>query len=201
MDEATRHAVDWYNFAEQRLGRIISYDSLYLITGFYKARSWSLAAYQQDPDAGEASAQFKAVQVGQGNIATSYTWDTTHAMDWRVGPSEQYRYGIANQTVFIQGFKIAVREGILGRKRVKVEADIPSVRTYQGKLSSGSLFFNLWGGGSRSNSGLTTSAQTPKGTGSSFNINTTESNIPMDESDNHEDVTIQRFPQVAKVGF
>ena len=90
MDEAMRRAVDWYNFAEQRLGRIISYDSLYLITGFYKARSWSLAAYQQDPHAGEASAQFKAVQVGRGNIAASYTWETTHAMDWRVGPLDQY---------------------------------------------------------------------------------------------------------------
>lgn len=49
MDKAIRNAVDWYNFAEQRLGRIISHDSLYLITGFYKARSWSLAAYRRAP--------------------------------------------------------------------------------------------------------------------------------------------------------
>ena len=47
LEAATQHAVDWYTFAEQRLGRIISHDSLYLITGFYKARSWSLPAYQQ----------------------------------------------------------------------------------------------------------------------------------------------------------
>ena len=39
LEEAIQHVVDWYDFAEQRLGRIISHDSLYLITGFYKARS------------------------------------------------------------------------------------------------------------------------------------------------------------------
>ncbi|KAF8549329.1 hypothetical protein OG21DRAFT_1556148, partial [Imleria badia] len=43
FEEATRHGDDWYRFAEERLGRMISHDSLYLITGFYKARSWSLA--------------------------------------------------------------------------------------------------------------------------------------------------------------
>ncbi|KAF8432711.1 hypothetical protein L210DRAFT_864669, partial [Boletus edulis BED1] len=39
FEEATRHGVDWYRFAEERLGRMISHDSLYLITGFYKALS------------------------------------------------------------------------------------------------------------------------------------------------------------------
>ncbi|KAF8443199.1 hypothetical protein L210DRAFT_3355455, partial [Boletus edulis BED1] len=47
LEEAIHHAVDWYNFSEHRLGRIISHDSLYLITGFYKTRSWSIASYQQ----------------------------------------------------------------------------------------------------------------------------------------------------------
>lgn len=201
MDKAIRNAVDWYNFAEQRLGRIISHDSLYLITGFYKARSWSLAAYRQGAGAGEASAQFKAVQVGRGNIAASYTWETTHAMDWRVGPSDQYYNGIANQTVFIQGFKIAVREGILGAKRVNVKADFPSVRTYHVEFSSGSRFSNLWGGGSRSRSGSAVNAQAPRGTDSTFNTDTTESNLAIDESEDMcEDITISRFPQVEKVG-
>ena len=190
LDEAIQHAVDWYTFAEQRLGRIISHDSLYLITGFYKARSWSLAAYQQGAGAGESSARFKAVQVGGGNIATSYTWETTHSMDWRVGPSDQYYHGIANQTMFIQGFKIAVREGILGTKRVRVKADSPAVRPYHVKSSSGPWFSNLWeGSGGRSGS----TANAPKGTGTNFNIDSAESNLPV------EDITTQRFPQVAKV--
>lgn len=138
--------MDWYTFAEQRLGRIISHDSLYLITGLYKSRSWSLAAYQRGADTGEASAQFKAVHVGGGNIAASYTWETTQAMDWRVGPSDQYYHGIPNQTVFVHGFKIAIREGILGRKRINVKADIPSVRPYRVEFSSGSWYSSLRGG-------------------------------------------------------
>ena len=189
LDKAIQHAVDWYDFAEQHLGRIISHDSLYLITGFYKARSWSLAAYQQGAGAGESSAQFKAVQVGGSNIAASYTWETTHAMDWRVGPSDQYYNGIANQTVFIQGFKIAVREGILGTKQVRVKVDVPAVRPHHIEYSSGSWLSNLWSGGS--SSGSTAGAST--GTGTSFGVDRAESNLPV------EDITIQRFPQIAKV--
>ena len=191
LDEAIQHAVDWYTFAEQRLGRIISHDSLYLITGFYKARSWFRAAYQQGASAGESSARFKAVQVGRGNIAASYTWEATHAMDWRVGPSDQYYNGIANQTMFIQGFKIAIREGILGTKRVRVKADSPAVRPHRVEYSSGSWFSNRWGGGSGSSSG--SAANVPKGTGTGFNVDSAESDLPV------EDITIQRFPQVVKV--
>ncbi|KAF8549735.1 hypothetical protein OG21DRAFT_558303 [Imleria badia] len=194
MDKAIREAVDWYNFAEQRLGRIISHDSLYLITGFYKARSWSLAAYQRGAGAGEASAQFKAVQVGRGNIAASYTWETTHGMDWRVGPEDPYYNGIANQTVFIEGFKIAVREGILGKKRVNVKA-FPSVRTYCPELSSGPWFSNLWGRGSRSNDS-TPNPEAPRGIGIAFNMDDNEGNLPIDESE--DDITIQRFPRAPK---
>jgi hypothetical protein len=191
LDEAIQHAVDWYTFAEQRLGRIISHDALYLITGFYKARSWSLAAYQQGAGAGESSAKFKAAQVGRGNIAASYTWETTHGMDWRVGPSDQHYNGMANQTVFIQGFKIAVREGILGTKRVRVKADSPAVRPYRAEYSSGSWFSKLLSGGFGSSSG--SAANAPKGTGTSFNVDSAESNLPV------EDITIQHFPQVAEV--
>ena len=183
--------MDWYAFAEQRLGRIISHDALYLITGFYKARSWFRAAYQQGASAGEPSARFKAVQVGRGNIAASYTWEATHAMDWRVGPSDQYYNGIANQTVFIQGFKIAIREGILGTKRVRFKADSPTVRPHRVEYSSGSWFSNRWGGGSGSSSG--SAANVPKGTGTGFNVDSAESDLPV------EDITIQRFPQVVKV--
>ena len=48
-------------------------------------------------------------------------------MDWGVGPPDLYYNGITNQTMFIQGFKIAVREGIPSTKRVNVM----SVRLYR----------------------------------------------------------------------
>ena len=199
MDKAIRHAVDWYNFAEQRLGRIISHDSLYLISGFYKTRSWSLAAYQQDAGSGATSAQFKAVQVGRGNIAASYIWENTHTMDWRVGPSNRYYNGIANQTVFIRGFKIAVREGILGRKRVRVKVDSPAVRPYRVAFSGSPWISKVRDRMSSKSSGSDSTAGASKRTNNNSNTDTTENNLPSDQSDDIHDVTIQRFPQVAKV--
>ncbi|KAF8546153.1 hypothetical protein OG21DRAFT_1427840, partial [Imleria badia] len=40
---AMERAFDWYEIAKELYGESVSSDSLYLITGFYKARSWSLA--------------------------------------------------------------------------------------------------------------------------------------------------------------
>ena len=111
-------------------------------------------------------------------------------MDWRVGPSDQYYNGIANQTVFIQGFKIAVRPGLLGTK-VRVKAGSPTVRPYRDAYSGGSRFSNLWGGGSGGGSDPTTNA--PRGTGTGSNVDSAESDLPV------EDITIQHFPQVIKV--
>ncbi|KAG8220714.1 hypothetical protein J3R82DRAFT_3044 [Butyriboletus roseoflavus] len=146
-DVAIRNAANWYSFAEQHLGRIIARDSLYLITGFYKASSWSVAAFHQATGTAESSAQFKASQVGDGSNM-SYAWETMRALDWRVGP--QIDVGIPNQSVFISGFKIAIREGILGKKRVEVEVDAPSTQSRSVKFPNGgngpspSRSANLW---------------------------------------------------------
>ena len=131
FEEATKHAVDWYRFAEERLGRMISHDSLYLITGFYKVCSWSLASFENASGSGEFSAQFKMAQVGGSNIAGTYTWETTRALDWRVGPVDVY--GFPNQSVFIRGFKIALRSDFLGKKRIKVKAGAPSTSSKHGR--------------------------------------------------------------------
>lgn len=44
LDEPIQHGVDWYKFATEKVYRIINdnIDSLYLITRFHKAHSWSL---------------------------------------------------------------------------------------------------------------------------------------------------------------
>ncbi|KAH0831287.1 hypothetical protein J3R83DRAFT_13923 [Lanmaoa asiatica] len=146
-DVAIRNAADWYNFAEQHLGRIITHDSLYLITGLYKTSSWSVAAFHQATGTAQSSAQFKASQVGDRNNV-SCTWETMRALDWRVGPQIDVR--IPNQSVFISGFKIAIRESILGRKRVEVEVDTPPARSRSLRFSIGgsgpghSRAGNLW---------------------------------------------------------
>ena len=126
LEAATRHGADWYRFAEEKVGQIIGHDSLYLITGLYKTRSWSLAAFEKTAESGEYPAQFRLSQVGGDNIAATCAWDTTRTLDWRVGPIDNF--GIPNQAVFIRGFKIAHRTGMFGTRWISVKADAPSTR-------------------------------------------------------------------------
>lgn len=65
-------------------------------------------------------------------------------LHWRVGPLGDWTEN-PNQTVFISGFKIAIRDKILGRKRVevRVDADAPSTHLKARR------FFSDGGGHSR----------------------------------------------------
>ncbi|KAG6375888.1 hypothetical protein JVT61DRAFT_2755 [Boletus reticuloceps] len=141
LEVATQHGADWYRFAEEKVGQIIANDSLYLITGLYKTTSWSLAAFEKTAGTADYSAQFKIAQADGENIATTSTWDTTRALDWRVGPREKYEF--PNQAVFIRGFKIALRTGMFGTKWISVKADAPSTRLNPAR-SSGAVPADSW---------------------------------------------------------
>ena len=205
-DVATRHAADWYNFAEQHLGRIITRDSLYLITGLYKTSFWSAAAFHQATGNAESTAQFKASHAGGGD-SVSYTWETMRALDWRVGP--QIDVGIPNQSVFINGYKIAIREGILGKRRVEIEVDAPPAHSRRsvgffnrGNGPSSSLSGNNWRGlVSRGGSGGRQSAeQTPPVTRSTEDPSTTFSSTPQsDDLGATGHVTIDHVPEPLQV--
>ena len=109
--EAFRHGKSWYEFAFRRLGRtMISFDSLYLITGCHKTSSWSLAAFHQPSSNFNFNAQFTAGPIVNGNINAAYSWQMTSAIPHRIGP-QPYNATQKNQTVFIRGYKIAIREG------------------------------------------------------------------------------------------
>lgn len=194
FDEATRRAVDWYRFAEEHLGRMISHDSLYLITGFYKARSWSLAAFENAAGSGEFSAQCKVAQVGGGNIGGTYTWETSRALDWRVGPVENY--GIPNQSVFIRGFKIALRADFLGKTRIEVKVDAPDTHskheTFFQVVKRDSWISRLWRGPSRdSHSGPSTGSTTDQASDNSPSSGS--------QSDAGKHVVIQTTPEPSQV--
>ncbi|KAF8552604.1 hypothetical protein OG21DRAFT_102487 [Imleria badia] len=107
---AMERAFDWYEIAEE-LDERISSGSLYLITGFYKARSWSLGSFND-----ATGAEHRNIRVlpreGEGTIA-GREWKPTFSMQHRDGPRHDH-HGNVNQTVFIRGFKIAVREDALG---------------------------------------------------------------------------------------
>ncbi|KIJ59211.1 hypothetical protein HYDPIDRAFT_101127, partial [Hydnomerulius pinastri MD-312] len=58
-DEALQHGESWYEFAYSTLGRtMIGNDSLYLVTGCHKAKSWSFASFRQTGRVDKLTAQF-----------------------------------------------------------------------------------------------------------------------------------------------
>ncbi|KAF8550276.1 hypothetical protein OG21DRAFT_1419985 [Imleria badia] len=112
---AMERALEWYEIARNRYGENMSACSLYLITGFYKARSWSLASFN-DPASLEL-VNPRSIKVGrqesiEGGSTTGRYWECTFPVDYRDGPGSNHN-GSVNQTVYISGFKIAVREDVL----------------------------------------------------------------------------------------
>ncbi|KAF8553762.1 hypothetical protein OG21DRAFT_1196424 [Imleria badia] len=199
LEVATQHGADWYRFAEEKVGQIIDNDSLYLITGLHKTRSWSVAAFEKTAGTAEHSAQFRVSQSGSDSIAATYTWDTTRALDWRVGPVDNY--GLANQSVFIRGFKVALRTGIFGTKWISVKADAPSTRPNParslGAVGGDSLFAYVF-----SSTGKTTQSS---GSGVQDEV---AANSALDDARNEiqnsgalavgEHVVIQRIPEASQ---
>lgn len=114
--EALRNGKSWYEFVLRRLGQtMIGFDSLYLITGCHKTSSWSLAAFHQPSGSSKFNARFTAGPIINGNIGAAYSWQMTSAAPYRIGP-QPYNATQKDQTVFIRGYKIAVRDnGFLGR--------------------------------------------------------------------------------------
>ena len=107
---AMERAVDWYEIARELCGESITNCSLYLITGFYKARSWSLASFC-DTTAPEPRHIEVVPQDDQGAVIKRL-WKHTFPVEYRNGP-EGYN-GNINQCVFIRGFKIAIRDDVFG---------------------------------------------------------------------------------------
>ncbi|KAF8550271.1 hypothetical protein OG21DRAFT_441561 [Imleria badia] len=110
---AIERALEWYEIARNRYGENMSACSLYLITGFYKARSWPLF---NDPASFEL-VNPRSIKVGrqesiEGGSTTGRYWECTFPVDYRDGPGSNHN-GSVNQTVYISGFKIAVREDVL----------------------------------------------------------------------------------------
>ena len=136
---AIERAFDWYEIAKEHYGESISSGSLYLITGFYKARSWSLASFH-DATATEHR-PIKVVPRGEGTTA-GRDWKCTFPMQYRDGPGPGHN-GNVNQTIFISGFKIAVRDDVFGWLSQKPEVHpVPAVRPRKGPC--GAARFLLW---------------------------------------------------------
>ena len=170
----------------------ISNDAIYLVTGFHKAQSWSLASFQ---NTGASSARCKLVQTTNGGpiIANHCTWETPHPLEWRIGPRRSI--GIPNQSVFITGFKIAVNEEFLHLKRVTVKVD-HSKRTLASTLVGfGASLANVLVGGTP---GDLHSAETAT-QGGEGNQLAVEGDEDAYEPPSHEHVIVERVPHASQV--
>ncbi|KAF8437963.1 hypothetical protein L210DRAFT_2296604 [Boletus edulis BED1] len=152
LDEAIRHGVDWYECATnpKKAGRLINNDSLYLITGFHKACSWSLGAARRN---GSGQQQRRPIRFKIPN----------HIGDRRL------RRGV-NQTVFIRGFRITVNK-LLFLKTV-------SVKTRQGTFFGFGTYINhlLWG----RTSGFSQSSETEGSTDNTVDQDSSVNQLYMD---------------------
>ena len=103
-DYALKHAQGWYKFVNKDLERIVDNGELYLITGTDKSMSWSVAAIQSQS---ETSVKLKVTQSGSGR--TSWEWQTGSSFA-DSGPNPvPGEEDWTNQTVFLRGFKVAIR--------------------------------------------------------------------------------------------
>ncbi|KAF8450962.1 hypothetical protein L210DRAFT_924800 [Boletus edulis BED1] len=95
---AMESAPDWYEFAKKRYGVQQLDRSLYLITGFYKTRSWSLGSFNNPTGAtGKIWARRNDSHPNSYPLEFEFPADPHHMDD---------ASGSINQTVFITGFKI-----------------------------------------------------------------------------------------------
>ncbi|KAF8549065.1 hypothetical protein OG21DRAFT_1488841 [Imleria badia] len=117
---AMKHAFDWYKIAKEHYGECFGSDSLYLVTGVSKARSCSLTHPGGD-----------------------YHGTFPFPVQYRDAPG---RDGNVNQTVFISGFKIAVRDDVLGWISRKLEANpAPVIRSRKGLFGFARFLMRLFG--------------------------------------------------------
>ncbi|KAJ7493178.1 hypothetical protein B0H11DRAFT_2005227 [Mycena galericulata] len=108
-DYALKHGQNWYAFVNDDLRRMVGTSSLYLVTGVTKSTSWSIGVVD-DSSRGKISLK---PEGGQTRGATaSFAWElgntssSIHSGPHRNPGEESWR---DNQTVFIRGFKVAVR--------------------------------------------------------------------------------------------
>ncbi|KAJ7708952.1 hypothetical protein B0H17DRAFT_1031325 [Mycena rosella] len=115
-DYALKHGQSWYAFINGQLGRMIGSGDLYLVTGVTKSTSWSVAAVENQSGDGKVALKLKAAQVGNAGASCAWEWESASS-SVNSGPrrrpgEESWR---DNQTVFLRGFKVALRSTPLRR--------------------------------------------------------------------------------------
>ncbi|KAJ7351419.1 hypothetical protein DFH08DRAFT_694418, partial [Mycena albidolilacea] len=119
-DCALKYAHNWYMFVngslEHMAGNPTGNGDLYLVTGVTKSTSWSIAAVEDHSGKGKITLKLKAAQMGNVGATCAWEWESTGSS---VDSGPRRRPGEDgwrdNQTVFLRGFKVAVRTTPLRR--------------------------------------------------------------------------------------
>ncbi|KAJ3774189.1 hypothetical protein FB446DRAFT_771237 [Lentinula raphanica] len=102
------NAVSWYTHAQGPMGREARNGSLYLITGFDKARAWGSATFlSANPE--NVVLKFVPLKPSKGDSSyPRYHFRECHSAVWKSG--EDDTYGEQSGSVFLRGYRIAIRK-------------------------------------------------------------------------------------------
>ncbi|KAL0057526.1 hypothetical protein AAF712_015829 [Marasmius tenuissimus] len=115
---AARHGVSWYEFVNGTLGREADNGELYLITGFDKTNAWENAVVYNHSTTKSCYLAFTSGGLGaDGRLKLSTSTSHESSLISRCSSDE----GSHNQSLFIRGFRISVRQGIRAKFGSKVK--------------------------------------------------------------------------------
>ena len=103
---AREHGADWLERFGDRLGWPRS-NSLYLLTGFHKTCSWSIASFsmQTAANTNPVGVYCTVMEVDERVLREDSVWQPAGRFKRKIGPPPD-RQGQNNQTIFIRGFTI-----------------------------------------------------------------------------------------------
>ena len=103
---AREHGAEWIERFRDRLGWPRS-NSIYLLTGFYKTCSWSIASFgmQTAANTDPVRVHCTLVEVDERTIREASVWQPSGRFKYKIGPPPD-RQGQNNQTIFIRAITV-----------------------------------------------------------------------------------------------
>ncbi|KAF5365229.1 hypothetical protein D9758_005429 [Tetrapyrgos nigripes] len=121
---AAKNAPLWYQFVNGTLGLEAGCSSLYLLTGYDKSACWEAAEFSHPSKDQSFSIQFTAGLSNSGRLTLSHSSLLRSPVSSRCSdPSNN----LNNQSVFIRGFKITLRQGLRDRLRGSTSVKVMNI--------------------------------------------------------------------------
>lgn len=108
---AAKHAKSWYKYVNEARGRGLVNGSLYLVTGWEKAKSWGMASFHDVSLQNEFQLWFRP--TADADDGYRYRWQAPYCHHKHADPPPVDGTPL-NQTTFIHAFTISLSEGMWG---------------------------------------------------------------------------------------